>query len=491
MGHDEIFEYLYNKLEFFQPIYAEGDDCFKVYDKKEKLEYRVFEYTHTQSSFLYNCFYKPFYESNLDSNIIFGNKYVRDCSTKKGLNITRNIDLKKDKIYVTEYSLNPCPEKYFKEAFEKFIFSKRIILKALRSRKMIIFINFILEADWFGTPTKQCGNTNYFEVLQELYKKYKIPPESIVFFSSNLRGEELDIHNQYFGKYTHWYDNFWEHETFRRMKGDVSGNDYTFEEHFNNLKNSKSDEIFLRMNRTPGPYRDMILYWSKKLNVDKYLKIEHLSLDFLNPQFCSELDEYFGYTLSSKDLKMGDIENILDVVSYDSDIYESIKKQIPIKASKQEKEKGMVDWNQLVNETIPHEVYRTTPLSYVVGSFPSNDNYVFLNMGVFNPIYYYHPLLLMSNAKTIEFLIKSEYKSFGFIFNENYDKMYDVRDRFYYSFKEMYKVIEMGKNKVLDIIYDNQEDLIFNRNKLIENDSITSFINKLYFHLMENYKSLL
>ena len=177
------------------------------------------------------------------------------------------------------------------------------------------------------------------------------------------------------------------------------------------------------------------------------------------------------------------------VVYEDDEFAKELISKLPLKAIESEfKDNGMV-YDRIENETIPHEIYSQSPISYVATSFPNIKNYVFLNMGVFNPIYYYHPLLFLSNEHTLFYFKKHGYKTFDFLFDERYDKYEDVHDRMLLTFNETEKINKLNKNQILDIIWDNQDILKHNRNHLIQNNSIISFIDKLNSHVLSEYKN--
>lgn len=488
MSHDDIFDILYSRLKFVE---FRGVPGYKV--SYQGINPTVLEYRTRENSFIYNVLNRDFYRTSWDENESFGNSHIYEGTELGELEIQNYINPSDDKISIIEMSLNPVPYDYFEEAFENFICKDHKILHGLIKKNIILFINFTLEANWFGDsfdPEDVFKTQTYYDVLLRLYKKYNIPKESIIFLNSNLMGGDLDNINGFANHINVWYDCFWEHETFRRPKGNVKSLDYTFEEHFEELKkNHKSN--FLRLNRTNTPHRDLLLYWIYKLGSESNFLIEHNTISHLNKEYINYVVDYFNISFDDTSKKENGYDSIIKNIEYDESIVTNLRNKLPIKAIESEfTNKGMI-YDRIENETIPHEVYTHAPLSYVATSFPNIKNYVFLNMGVFNPIYYYHPLLFLSNEHTLYYFKKSGYKSFDFIFDERYDKYSDIHDRMLLTYKETDRINKLEKNKILDIIWDNQDILKYNRSKLIQNKSIQNFIEKLCGHVISNYKKTL
>lgn len=488
MSHDDIFNTLYSRLKFIE---FRGVPGYKV--RYQGIEPTVLEYRTRENSFVYNVLYRDFYKTGWDENQDFGNKHIYEGTELGTLEIQNYINPSDDKISIIEMSLNPVPYQYLEEAFENFICKDHKLIQGLINKNIILFINFTLEANWFGDsfdPEDVFKTQTYYDVLLRLYTKYNIPKESIIFLNSNLMGGDLDNIYGFANHINVWYDCYWEHETFRRPKGNVKSLDYTFEEHFEELKKNHTSN-FLRLNRTNTPHRDALLYWIYKLGSDSNFLIEHNTISHLNRDYINWIVDYFNFSFGDISKKENGYDSIIKNIEYDESIVTDLRNKLPIKAIESEfTDKGMM-YDRIENETIPHEVYTRAPLSYVATSFPNIKNYVFLNMGVFNPIYYYHPLLFLSNEHTLYYFKKFGYKSFDFMFDERYDKYADIHDRLLLTYMETEKINKLEKNKILDIIWNNQDILKYNRDKLIQNKSIQNFIEKLCGHVLTNYKKTL
>lgn len=387
-----------------------------------------------------------------------------------------------NKVHLIEMEMHPVPPSILKHKLEDVLFSKKLILKLLQNKKIILVFYFGWEADYFGTHEESDNYNTFYSILLDLYKKYQIPRESIIFLNSNLKGRELDNINPNSEKLPiSFYENWFEFETFRRVKGSITNLDnYTFEEHFEKLK-KESTHNFLRLNRTSKPERDTMLYWSYCLGDMNKIIFEHphLNSNFLDIPHLNHLCKVFKHHTTHHVSILEDGRPIYDFIGGDVDKITQLEKLIPLKCMKEDKLK----FNILANEPIPHDIYYKAPLSYVFTSFPERPNYVFLNQSVFNPIYNFQPILFYGNYNTITYFQKSGYNSYDWIFNETYDKIEDKHIRLLYSYREMDRINSLGKNKILDLIYDNQEKLIQNRNNLINTNSLSNFLISLNNHI--------
>ena len=393
-----------------------------------------------------------------------------------------------NKIHLIEMEMHPAPPSILKHKLEDVLFSKKLILKLLQNKQIILVVYFGWEADYFGTQEESDNYNTFYSILLDLYKKYQIPRESIIFLNSNLKGKNLDNAKPNSEKLPiSFYENWFEFETFRRVKGSISNlDDYTFEEHFERLK-KESTHNFLRLNRTPKPERDTMLYWSYCLGDMNKIIFEHphfnsnnLDIHHLN-NLCNVFKDHITHHVSI----LEDGRPIYNFINGDDDKINQLEKLIPLKCIKEDKLK----FDILANEPIPHDIYYKAPLSYVFTSFPERPDYVFLNQSVFNPIYNFQPILFYGNSDTVTYFQKSGYKSYDWIFNETYDKIEDNHIRLLYSYREMDRINSLGKHKILDLIYDNQEKLIQNRDNLINTNSLSNFIINLNNHINEyNFK---
>jgi len=484
LGLGESFDILYDniKLNFtqFNTTYTTHVDGRDV---------PVLGFRHN-SGILYGIFNEKFYEVRGNQpNSYFcdeNKKQIRDIEIPVERVITSNL-LKDSKISIVELEMHPAPPSIIKDKLEEIIFSKKLFIELLQKKKLILIFFYGWEADYFGTLEPDDNNNTVYNILLELYEKYKIPRESIIFQNSNASGQYLDSQRPDSDSLPiSFYENWFEFETFHRVKGNIPEvNTYTFEEHFELLK-KESNYNFLRLNRTSKPERDVMLYWTHKLGLENDILFEHpkITREFLDIPHLNHLTDLYRFHTTSQISKLKNGKFLYEYIGGDEDTIQKLEQLVPLHSNQIN---TSVKYDVIENEPIPHSVYTKAPLSYVFTSFPERDDYVFFNQTVFNPIYNYHPLLFFSNYNSLFYFQKQGYYSYDWIFDETYDKIKDNNIRLLYSYREMMRINDLGKNKILDLIYNNQDKLIFNREKLIRTESLMNYVTKLATHLKMYY----
>lgn len=409
----------------------------------------------------------------------------KNISKINDINFIKEIENNNEKkLLIVETEMHPIGVSESMIGFKKFFDINSKLTDYLREKKILLFIYFGWEADdW----TNQNEGIDFLTYFKQVLFEYKIPNETIVFLNSNLRGNELTKKRYYLNSNLPfvWYDNWMEFETFVRKKNSTKL-DYTFDEHFNILKN-KCKYKFLRVNRTQHFYRDLILYFSKKLNLFSDTNWEHRIFDeeilksYLN-EFQNLAFNFYGFSRVKN-------KNFINLLDYSPDIVNKIKELLPLISSYEEKNSLNLLSDSISNETIPASIYTTAPISYVSTSFPNRETQVFLHMSTFNPIFNYHPILYNGNQFSLRELKKSGFQTFSFLFDEKYDRVYNSHTRFIYSFNEYFKVNKFSMNQILDIIYNNQDVLIHNRNQLLKINSKQHFFQNLVDHIKKYYKN--
>ena len=231
------------------------------------------------------------------------------------------------------------------------------------------------------------------------------------------------------------FDNITEFQPFKSIARNNKLNvDYPIEEHFKNLRKSK--HTLLRIHRTWHPYRDNMLYYKT-----------------------------------------------------DYEVLDKIKNDIPIKSSQYERNL-IVDSNDHItyskgkhhisNEPIDNSVYEDSVFSWVNPSLPDKKNYVFINQSTFSPVLHYHPILWFGHTHLIKCFKSYGYKSFDWLFDESYDELTSDLDKFKANVKQVDKVMNMDKDYLIDLMWDNKDTLQHNRDLFIECKSIERIIRKLY-----------
>ena len=118
--------------------------------------------------------------------------------------------------------------------------------------------------------------------------------------------------------------------------------------------------------------------------------------------------------------------------------------------------------------------------SWVNPSLPDKKNYVFINQSTFSPVLHYHPILWFGHTHLIKCFKEYGYKSFDWLFDESYDELTSDLDKFKANVKQVDKVMNMDKDYLIDLMWDNRDTLQHNRDLFIERKSIERIIRKLY-----------
>lgn len=377
---------------------------------------------------------------------------------------------------ILQFELHPSNRDFLKiknNFFDRFFEDFPVFLEKLKNSKSYIFINFGFEADSFliDDYNKENHYKSYYEMFEEIISNWNLPSNSMIILSSNALGYKQEkIRYKSNPKVKCIFENVTEIDTFCKLK--TSENlEYSFDEHISNLK--KSSKYLLRINRTSNQYRDLMIYYLfSSANHTKSL-IEHFKFSIDDNTLKSLLNECFN--ISNKlNLNLG------KYFKYDSSILEKIKNNLPLVASQSEKENNELVSDSYGLEPIPHDVYKQSIFSWVSTSLLHAKNQVFINASTFNPILYYHPLLIHGNESHLDCLKNSNYKSFSFLFDEDYDTDGDVLVRFVQNVNQIHKLLELPKDIVIQKLIDNREILEYNREKLFECRSIESILSAVY-----------
>ena len=220
-----------------------------------------------------------------------------------------------------------------------------------------------------------------------------------------------------------------------------------------------------------------MLYYLFSSNNDSKSIIEHS--DFNDSESfktmleeCKLLANKFGYS---------DIEKYFE---YDLNIIDKIKSNLPMIASIHESKDNINDTNYGI-EPIPHDVYHNSIFSWVSTSLIDKDNQVFINYSTFNPILYYHPLIIHGNKHHIKSLKKSDYLSFSNLVNEEYDDNHNILERFVMNVNEINNLLQLSKDELIERIIENRDVLEYNRKNLFQCNSIENILCNFYNILNE------
>ena len=421
-----------------------------------------------------------------DKNIpsYFSDKSLINAINKnKTLEYTRTLE--SDKITIMEMEMHPTEASHIYDSLIKFYKQWDEIVPLMQQKKLICLIYFGWEADDWNTKQEKdmLNGISTLDVIMQFQEDFNIPKESMIFIHSNLRGEELERY--YYKNKTNlpivWYDYWYEFESFVRPKHS-SPMDYPFETYFDELKKNINHK-FLRVNRTWHKQRDMLAYFIEKIGKfdecnweHKELQKDHLKseLEILLEESSGNIDEDFQRMVSN-------------CKPIDYNVIDKFKEKLPLISSIEERSKFELLGDHISNETIPSSIYTTAPISYISTSFPARDNQVFIHMSTFNPIYNYHPILFNGNPYTLREMKRLGFKSFDWLFDEKYDEVPSERERLIYSLVEFEKISKLSNNQILDLIYNNQDKLIFNRELMLSFKSYHRFFDKMNNHLKKYY----
>ena len=390
--------------------------------------------------------------------------------------------MKSDKKVIMEIEMHGVSEysesySVFKQTFFDNLFKNKEILKRMRQGKFFIFLYYGWEADDFRDSDKpEDKYTNWYEMFRSVLIDYKLPINSIIIAQSNLLGYKNEKNYDFKGvKPNVIFDNITEFQPFKSVaRNDKLNIDYPIEEHFKNLRKSK--HTLLRIHRTWHPYRDIMLYHLYKKNYINKSLVQHrvFAKEGISPSH-----NFFDYKT-------------------DYEVLDKIKKDIPIKSSEYEKNL-IIDSNDriiykkktfflervngehhLSNEPIDNSVHENSLFSWVNPSLPDKKNYIFINQSTFSPVLHYHPILWFGHTHLIKYFKEYGYKSYDWLFDESYDELTSDLDKFKANAKQIDKVMNMDKDYLIDLMWDNRDTLQHNRDLFIECKSIERIITKLH-----------
>ena len=371
----------------------------------------------------------------------------------------------------------------FKQTFFDKLFKNKEILKRMRQGKFFIFLYYGWEADDFRDPDRPTDKyRNWYEMFRSVLIDYKLPTNSIIIAQSNLLGYKNEKEYDFRGiKPNVIFDNITEFQPFKSIaRNDKLNVDYPIEEHFKNLRKSKN--TLLRIHRTWHPHRDNMLYYLYKKNYINNSLVQHRVFEKAK---APDIYNFFDYKDCVEDLP----KETREIVVTDYDLVKRIDKDIPIKSSEYEKNLLIDSNNHIVfnngehhisNEPIDNSVYEDSVFSWVSPSLPDKKNYIFINQSTFSPILHYHPILWLGHTHLIKYFKKCGFKSYDWLFDESYDELTSDLEKWKMNVKQIDKVMNMDKDYLIDLMWDNRDTLQHNRDLFIECKSIERIITKLH-----------
>lgn len=466
-----------------------------------------------QNPFMSTIFNHQSYRITGDRDV-FHDKKIVDFLSEYGVDVDVRLEtaLNSNKRVVIGFDLHPIPafENPFETTKTYFIdklFNDSEILQKMREGKVILFLYQGWEAENFRESTfPKDKYKGYYDLFDTILEEYNIPESSIVILCSNLLGKNYE--DKYRTKVIH--DSALElHSFFPFLKNGGSFTkfnkyslNYPIEEYIKNIKKSKYD--LLRISRTYHPTRDWMLYIIHKLKYfersiieQKYFRHENIIYD---GAFCASgkdevekdnsllpISKVFKAHYDENNIPHGTQENLI-IKKQDKKIFDKIKDDLPYVASKFEKNRVYKSKDIHSNRAIPHDVYRNSIFSWVSVSLPDHKNMVFLNQSTFNPVLNYHPILWFGHKHTIKYFKESGYKSYDWLFDESSDNIDEEKvgfgvntwKRMVHNLREIHKVMNYDRDKLVSIIENNKNDLNYNRELLFKCKSIERIITKFY-----------
>ena len=381
---------------------------------------------------------------------------------KRPQKLEYDLAMMSNKKVILEMSFHPCsdsltPHQTIKTHLFDKLLQDKILINKLKNGSLFILLYQGWEPQNFTEKTREQDTIeNYYEILQLVFNEYGIPNNSIIPMGSNARGYEYESKYDFKYKKVHSiFDNFMEVESFLAIPDELTLDlNYSFDEHISNIK--KSNRSILRISRTYNKFRNHMLYFLYKNNLQNKSILEHKEFD------TSQTIDVFG--------------------NVDNRVVETIENNLPLVASQYEKNKQV---NNYSNQVIPYDVYKNTIFTWCSSSLPEQIDKVYLSQSTFNPILFYHPIVWHAQPYHIKCFKNSGYKTYDWLFNESIDNIDEHEWKNNYvklrsNFKDVQSVMNMDRNKLIDKLIENKDTLEYNRNLLIKCNSVERIIRKFY-----------
>ena len=382
------------------------------------------------------------------------------------------------------------------------LFLEPNIVRKMRNGTLVLLLYQGWEAENFEdelySRVKSDKYKTYYHMFKDVLDQYKLPKSSMIILSSNLFGND---HEDYGVNVI--YDNIMEWnslhrgiaESYARKMLKETGHDfrsinmdYSVDEYLESIKNN--EKRICRLSRTKHQQRDWMLYLMKQNNwldrslvEQKFFNRNHIDNDFYTHKtaidFCSSNWNYND----NEDYKYlaDNFKNI------DKNTTQELEARVPMIASDYETHPKFKPDTIHSNLPIPYDVYNKSVFSWVSTSLPDRTDMVFLNQSTFNPILFYHPIVWLSNPRTVEYFKKCGYKSYDWLFEseDKADKAEIFSHRLLHNLHDINKVMNMSNDELYNRIKDNKDTLVHNRNLLIRCKSIDRIITQIYEMIYE------
>jgi hypothetical protein len=440
------------------------------------------------SRFLVNFLTPSFYYINDNPNTKFHDlNFVNFLENydRKVSELSLSGALNNAKPLILEVGMYPAKFNYLRKGLFDVLFKNQKLLSRLKNGTAFLFVNFAYEADNFFESSDYQSHYSYYDMFRQISEDYKLRKDSIILLNSNVN--KTYHHRNGDASIKLIFESALQPLTFKNNYIDV---DYSVEQYLENIKRTDINRV-LRVNRTHLMSRDFMLYYLYNSNNLSETLVEHNS--FLNPNNTKLDDHLYGFKKTSK--KLQEISENLDLgledfFEYDEDTIDDIIKDMPLRASIKESSKWDSNKSIYSNTPIPTDIYKNSMLSWVSTSLYERKYQVFHNQSIFNPMLYYHPLLISGNPYTHRFLVAEEYHHYDWLSNQTLlDWPEDWETRFLLSVYEMNKIYNMDKEELLKLISDNHGSLNYNRTQVFQCNPIRSILYNLAETISKYYKS--
>ena len=328
------------------------------------------------------------------------------------------------------------------------------ILDAIRSGIGKIVFGNQLE----GQPLEsKDDNHNFLEPMYKELERLKIPPQNVIYITANCVADRF--HDKYCEK-----NNIKDRMNIigimteaLEVKADLavrSLSDYTFEEHFEILKQNKNNvRHWIKAHRNDRHYKTIPMHhlWSVGLQDTMYTHIRKYARGDI------------GYPDTERHPADYQTKKWLQKLLFSRPSFE---KTLPYKID------FTCDWqmdNFNSDRDFSKGIYQMALFNMYPSSWPFWEDTAFLRHGVSWHFWEYQPLLIYGNLNSLQYLRERGYETFPELFDESYDTEQNRSKRLRMVCEEMERISRIPIDKCFDMYYSVKDKLIHNR-KVLESD---------------------
>tara|TARA_B100001964_G_C14248320_1_gene608601 strand:- start:753 stop:1943 length:1191 start_codon:yes stop_codon:yes gene_type:complete len=286
---------------------------------------------------------------------------------------------------------------------------------------------------------------------------FQIVPERIYYITSDLK--LMKSHNEYYDKMNKVSINYYEFACLFRNNTDL------------NLANPywKKNKLFLSLNSTPRPGRQVLYYYLKKNNLikDNYFSFLWNSIQSIQ----NNTDDWYKYY--RKHINEFNYDNtdwskekfsINDQIYLDDYYTIPEEREIPLNNRTFHQDRFLPDWyNQSVFSLVTE--CATTP------------NILYLTEKIYKPLMIGHPFLVWGSPGTLAYLRSQGYQTFPELFDESYDNL-DEKNRLKLIIENVKNSkVEQYTPQIIEKIEYNKQLFLKQNEKLKNKKKLERFLN--------------